>query len=210
MFLIWPEIDTYVASLFYDFNEHVFLGDKFYVLYIVYKVFAYIHVPLLIALIAYSIYCQHAKLFDHKRRALFLLCALLLGPGLFVNVTLKDNSIGRARPEQTVAFGGEARFTSAFEYSGECEKNCSFTSGHASIGFVLIAAAWAARRRYYFIAGCILGGLLGVVRIAQGAHFLSDVLFSFWAVYLVSLFLARCFNLTIKQRTVAGVQQAAA
>lgn len=199
VFLIWPELDLIIADAFYDRNSGEFLGDKPYILHLAYKIFAYIHFPLLLSLIFYSIYYHHRNRMSLKKRSLFLLCTLLLGPGLLVNIVLKDNSIGRARPEQTVLYGGSSEFTSPFEYSGECRKNCSFTSGHASIGFALIAVAWAARRRYYFIAGCVLGGLLGLMRMSQGAHFASDVLFSFWGVYFVSLCAAKYFRLNISR-----------
>lgn len=199
VFLLWPNLDITITNAFYDQGSGQFLGDHKLFLYVFYKIFAYIHFPLLIGLIAYSVYYHHKSRFTLKKRSLFLLFSLLLGPGLLVNIVLKDNSIGRARPEQTALYGGDSRFTTPFEYSGECRKNCSFTSGHASIGFALMAVAWAARRRYYFIAGCTLGALLGLMRIAQGAHFASDVLFSFWAVYFVSLVTAKYFKLSISR-----------
>lgn len=199
VFLLWPSLDIAIANAFYDQDSGQFLGDHKFMLHVLYKIFAFIHFPLLIGLIAYSIYYHQKSRFTMKKRSLFLLFTLLLGPGLLVNIVLKDNSIGRARPEQTALYGGDSRFTTPFEYSGECRKNCSFTSGHASIGFALIAVAWAARRRYYFIAGCTLGALLGLMRIAQGAHFASDVLFAFWAVYFVSLLMAKYFKLSISR-----------
>ena len=35
-----------------------------------------------------------------------------------------------------------------------------------------------------FWSGVALGGLLGIVRIVQGGHFTSDVIFSFVVVYV--------------------------
>ena len=46
-----------------------------------------------------------------------MLFLLLLGPGLLVNVVLKDNSTGRARPSQVLEFGGSHQFSSPFEIS---------------------------------------------------------------------------------------------
>ena len=38
------------------------------------------------------------------------------------------------------------------------------------------------RRRWWF-TGLLLGGMVGVVRIMQGGHFLSDILFAFLAIW---------------------------
>jgi lipid A 4'-phosphatase len=126
-----------------------------------------------------------------RRAAAFVALVQLLGPGLLVNVVFKDQW-GRARPHQVQAFGGELRFTPAWQPSDQCHKNCSFVSGDASVGFGLIALAWVTRRRgAWFAAGLAVGAALGVMRMAQGSHFLSDVIFSFYAVWFVAWALAR-------------------
>ena len=48
-----------------------------------------------------------------RRAAAYVALALLLGPGLMVNVLFKDQW-GRARPGQVTEFGGTARFTPAW------------------------------------------------------------------------------------------------
>jgi lipid A 4'-phosphatase len=123
------------------------------------------------------------------RQAIFVLMALTLGPGLVVNGAFKEHW-GRARPSQLVEFGGDKRFTPAWHMADQCESNCSFTSGHAAIGFFPMAMAWlfVGRRRHYMLVGGMAFGLLvGFARMSQGAHFLSDVLFSGWAIYFTSL-----------------------
>ncbi len=114
-----------------------------------------------------------------NRVIVFLLFALAMGPGIFVNAVLKDHW-GRARPFQVTEFGGDRRFTAAFVVSDQCKKNCSFVSGDASLGYFGLAFFFIARRRKAFIAGAgiLAGSLFGLVRMAQGAHFLSDVIFS--------------------------------
>jgi lipid A 4'-phosphatase len=65
--------------------------------------------------------------------------------------------------------------------SDQCDDNCSFPSGHAALGFWAIAFALLAppRRRKLAVAAAVgFGALIGAVRIAQGAHFLSDVIAS--------------------------------
>lgn len=126
------------------------------------------------------------------RRALgYLALAILLGPGLVVNVLFKDQW-GRARPNQIEAFGGERQFTPAWVLSDQCQNNCAFVCGDASIGFVLLALAYVSRRpRRWHAAGLLAGGFLGLMRVAQGGHFFSDVVFSWYAVAFSAWLLAR-------------------
>jgi lipid A 4'-phosphatase len=114
-----------------------------------------------------------------NRIIIFLLLTLGIGPGLIVNVILKDHS-GRARPYQITGFGGNHHFTPAFVISDQCKTNCSFVSGDASIGYFGLAFVFVMRRRRILIASAAMfaGTLIGIVRMAQGAHFLSDVVFA--------------------------------
>ncbi|MBI1273718.1 MAG: phosphatase PAP2 family protein [Alphaproteobacteria bacterium] len=110
----------------------------------------------------------------------FLLGALLIGPGLTANLVLKDHW-GRARPSQIEQFGGTAQFTPPLLPADQCVRNCAFVSGDASFGFYLAAFAYlaaGARSRRLFLAGLGAGGLMGVNRIAMGAHFMSDVIYA--------------------------------
>lgn len=108
---------------------------------------------------------------------LFLLLALLIGPGLTANTLLKDNW-GRARPLQVREFDGASRFTPWWQPAQECRDNCSFVAGDPSFGFMLAAAGLVAsrRRRLWFWGGTAMGVVMGINRIAMGAHFLSDVM----------------------------------
>ena len=199
-FLVFNQVDLWVASLFYDPEKQMFfLKDAFFIKW-VYVIFAKPQVVLLPLLIGASIYCFN-KYRDGDRFKKwvfsFLLASLVCGPGILVNLVLKDNSIGRARPVHIQEFGGDKTFTPAFVYSGQCEKNCSFVSGHASIGFYLIGLGWLFRKRYMFWLGFALGAYVGMVRIVQGGHFLSDVVLAFWAVYFVNCGLAQLFALNV-------------
>ena len=110
---------------------------------------------------------------------LFLALALAAGPGVVANVIFKEHW-GRARPAQIQDFGGSKQFTPPMVLSNQCSRNCSFVSGDPSAGFYLHTFAYVARRRQrtIFYGGIAIGLLIGVLRIAQGAHFFSDVLFS--------------------------------
>ena len=135
-------------------------------------------------------------LFMPNRHLAFLLISLAIGPGFLVNSLLKSHG-GRARPHTVVEFGGTKSFSPAYVVSDQCKKNCSFVSGDAAIGYFVmlfrfILSNWA---RSVLISGIFLGSAIGFVRIAQGAHFLSDIIFAgfltFSVGWLLSLFMLR-------------------
>lgn len=114
------------------------------------------------------------------REAAFVSLSLAVGPGLVVNSLLKE-WWGRARPSQIVEFGGEALFSPALLLSDQCAGNCSFASGHGALGFWVVAFAMLAPspwRPAAMAAALSFGFLIGMVRVAQGGHFLSDVVFA--------------------------------
>jgi lipid A 4'-phosphatase len=111
---------------------------------------------------------------------LFLAAVLAVGPGLIANTMLKDNW-ARPRPTQIVEFGGSQPFTPVLERSGQCDRNCSFVSGETASIFALgFAVALLARRRRATLMGVavLAGSLIGFIRIGEGGHFLSDVVFA--------------------------------
>ena len=119
----------------------------------------------------------------------YLLAVFLLGPGLLVNGVLKEHW-GRARPSQIVEFGGDMHYTPPLVIADQCGHNCSFVSGEASLGFAFgafgFAARTARRRRLGFAAGAGLGSAFGLLRMAQGGHFLSDVIFAGLFIFLLA------------------------
>jgi lipid A 4'-phosphatase len=112
---------------------------------------------------------------------LFILLCVAVGPGLIINVVLKDHW-GRPRPRQIVEFGGRLEYTQPFIPSISYGK--SFPCGHCSVGYLYAAGWWVWRRRRprlavaSLVSGLILGTLLGIGRMAGGAHFLSDAVWS--------------------------------
>ncbi|MES1155895.1 MAG: phosphatase PAP2 family protein, partial [Pseudorhodoplanes sp.] len=78
-------------------------------------------------------------------------------------------------------FGGTHNFMAWWDTSGTCISNCSFVSGEASSAFAVfaLAALVPSPWRYPAIGMAILyGASVGLIRMAVGAHFLSDVLFA--------------------------------
>ena len=190
VFALSPNLDLQVAAAFYDSELQQFPADDALIVEIVYRVFADIHIPILLLLIGLLIRWrgpQEGYTARRKRQTIFLLTTLLVGPGLVTHTFLKDNSFDRPRPRQIEAFDGAAAYAPPFHYSGECRRNCSFVSGHAAIGFWFLVFGWALQQRRWFVIGVMIGLLVGGFRVIQGAHFLSDVVFAFWVVYFTGL-----------------------
>ena len=124
-----------------------------------------------------------------RGKAVFILLFLALGPGLLINVLLKDQ-LGRARPREAVDFGGSHQFTQLWQPSSAGE-NSSFPSGHAAIAFFSMAPWFVLRdnRRAtaagFLVFGLVFGSLVGIARILQGGHFVSDVVWAGGLMYLV-------------------------
>lgn len=195
LFVLWPGLDPLVSGWFYD-AERGFHLERHLLVTIPYRLFARIHVLTLLLLLGMlgAAALWRARFGHWLRPGVFLLALLLLGPGLLVNSVVKENS-GRPRPNDTVLFGGKMGFQRTFDLRGNCYTNCSFVSGHAAGGYWFIGLAWALRRRRWLLLGIVIGTLVGIGRIVQGGHFLSDVVFAFWIVYGCALLLARLLSL---------------
>ena len=194
VFVSFPNLDLRVATAFYDSELKLFAANDALIVEIVYRVFADIHIPILLLLIGLLIRWrghQEGVTARRKRQTVFLLTTLLVGPGLITHTLLKDNSFDRPRPRQIEAFDGAAAYAPPFHYSGECRRNCSFVSGHAAIGFWFLVFGWALQQPRWFVIGVMIGLLVGGFRVIQGAHFLSDVVFAFWVVYFTGLLCRR-------------------
>jgi lipid A 4'-phosphatase len=188
LFLFAPEIDLATSRLFYDAKGGFVLSDwpPVVVLYRAVPAISW-GTLILVGVGAAWLFLVGRPIWRLDRKALvFLVVSMAVAPGLLANSLLKDHW-GRARPVQVEAFGGPHHFTPAPLPAAECDGNCSFVSGHAALGFSLVGFALllpAGRPRRGAIAAAIgFGALVGLGRIAQGAHFLSDVVFAGLLVY---------------------------
>jgi lipid A 4'-phosphatase len=185
--LAFPTLDLAVSALFYRPSDGFFLHDHPVVVF-VYRTVPWAAAGLAVGLssvLLSSLIFARAR--PWRRGTGYLLLVLVVGPGVMVNTLLKDHW-GRARPHQLEQFGGARYFTPALLPADQCDRNCSFVSGHAALGFYLAAIGFVAthRRRVWLVAGLVAGTAIGLVRIVQGGHFLSDVVFSFFVVYAVA------------------------
>ncbi|HTV36574.1 MAG TPA: phosphatase PAP2 family protein [Xanthobacteraceae bacterium] len=114
------------------------------------------------------------------RAALFLVATLALGPGVLTNVILKDHW-GRARPIDVAELGGTFRFTAWWDPRGDCPDNCSFIAGEPSGAIWTLAPAALAPPQWRLLAyagALAFGAAVGLMRIAAGGHFFTDVVFA--------------------------------
>jgi membrane-associated phospholipid phosphatase len=120
--------------------------------------------------------------------AIFIFLTVSLGPGLLVNGVLKPNW-GRPRPRVVTELGGLQEYREFYKPAMGLPGQ-SFPCGHCSVGFSY-ALFWLIFRRRnkwvatsFLLSAIIIGSLMGIGRMADGGHFLSDVV---WAA-LISWF----------------------
>jgi lipid A 4'-phosphatase len=192
LFLLAPGIDTVVSSTFY--GDRHFIGNSSFTVRFARDCFSAFFISACALTVVGLILSGRSKFgwlgfkFD---KWLFLALCLVMGPLVVTNIGLKDHW-GRARPKNVVEFGGDKIFTPPFPPATQCVHNCSFVSGEASSVYVVFfAGAFLLRRRSrkMVLLGVTMGSLAGLVRIAQGGHFLSDVIFAgvFMAATVASL-----------------------
>lgn len=181
-----PIVDQYVAALPYTPDTRVFYGELALWCKIVYLAVPLLTILMVLVPIVWLFISRHDKA---KRNvvikfSLIFYLTLILGPGLVVNAVFKDHW-GRPRPYQVLRDG---KTYSPFWVPHFTEKaDNSFPGGHASIGFFIGVPLLALGRRKSAIAASIFGGtLVGCVRILQGGHYLSDVIFSGIFVWLIA------------------------
>ena len=198
---LWTALDLWAAALFVGPAAPVHAVDWWWVRLIneyVPTVFRYF---LLLAFLAW-VGARLNRRWQSWRLALaFVVVAGILGPGAVVNWGFKDNW-QRARPYQVENFGGSQKFSRAAVMTDQCDANCSFVSGHVACGVFLISLGLVHRRRQrvWAAVGTLAGLAIGFSRMADVAHWLSDVLWAFpitlaisWLVWkaLLRLFYSR-------------------
>lgn len=131
------------------------------------------------------------KLRPYRKQAVYLAAVMIIGPGLLVNTLFKDN-FGRPRPRDIIEFGGQQQYHQLLQ-SDWGNTGRSFPCGHCSAAFYFVVLYFCARgrkSRWLPYAGLTFGlgyGIfMGIARIVQGGHFLSDVLWSAGIVYLTA------------------------
>ena len=121
------------------------------------------------------------------RSMLFLLATLALAPGVLANGVLKEHW-GRPRPIEVREFNGDQTFVPWWDPRGACDQNCSFISGEGAGAFWTMAPAALAPapvRAAAYAAALVFGTAVGVMRIAVGGHFFTDIAFAGVLTFLI-------------------------
>jgi len=147
--------------------------------------------PAVGALIIKLVLPRH-KMLMSGRAIVFLIATMALGPGLLVNVVLKDHW-GRPRPIDVMQFGGAQHYVAWWDPRGDCPGNCSFVSGDVAGAMWTMAPAALTPPQWRLLAyGAALAFTAGMatIRVMAGAHFVSDGIFAgvftfliVWVVY---------------------------
>ncbi len=184
-------LDIKLQAYFYSSSEGWFLKFKpFWDYFYRYGIFpGYLFGLAGLVMIAVSYW--NTKYVQYRRAAFMLVYTLVLGPGIIINLGLKDHW-GRPRPFEIKEFGGKQQFLCVCVL-GQSEGGKSFPCGHCSMGFFLAVPYLIFRKRKrklaytFLISGVLYGLLIGLSRMIAGGHFPSDILWSGGIVWLVAL-----------------------
>jgi lipid A 4'-phosphatase len=190
VFGLYPDLDLRLASLFFNPESKRFL--QFHHPWMMdvrdatmWLVTAMVLVP--VGAFALKALWPRRPLLVPARAILFLSLTMALGPGLVVNAGLKENW-NRSRPVDVPQLAGSEKFTPWWDVRGGCEKNCSFVSGDSAGAFWTLAPAALAPPQWRPVAyagALAFGSFVGLLRMAFGGHFFTDVIFSGVFVFLV-------------------------
>ena len=193
LFNTFPQIDLYASTRFFvreacktaatlgencgyfPYRRETYLG----LLRIVFFRLPYVIAIVMLWKLAHC-YWQFGSTFNVARARAFkvALGSLIIGPGLLVNLVLKEHW-GRPRPWQTLDFGGQLDFVQVGSMAGKCVSNCSFVSGEAAGAgwlFCLIVFVPQPARSALALPLAAISFLAPAMRLAFGAHYLSDVI----------------------------------
>jgi len=189
IFIKWPELDITFSRLFFDGQAFPLsqntalqrlrsLTDVIGAMILATSLFLICHRP------------SRSYLGIQIRDLLVPLIVYGIGVGLIVDLILKE-FIGRARPRSILEFGEAGVFTVPWQMSDACQSNCSFSSGEAAGAMAMFSILAMVPKGPVRILACLVMAfltiMLGLNRIAFGAHFLSDVLISMLLIIAVIL-----------------------
>jgi lipid A 4'-phosphatase len=190
LFALYPELDLAIARPFYDAAKQDF-SLRFHPtlawlrnesMWVVTALIA----PAVVALVL-KLLLPFTRMLMSGRAVVFLIATLILGPGLLVNVIMKDY-LPRSRPIDVPEFNGSERFVAWWDPRGVCPKNCSFVAGESAGAFWTLAPAaltplpW---RPLAYAGAVAFGSAVGALRIVFGGHFFTDVVFAGVSMFVI-------------------------
>lgn len=190
VFAVFPELDLVVARFFYDEMSRRFPASaggfaqfcRRSAMWIAWGFAA----PAMLALIGKIIWPER-PMFMRGRTAIFLVTTILMTAVVLPNLVFKEYW-GRPRPVATKVFGGPHDFRPWWDPRGTNPHNGSFFSGEAATAFWTFAPASLAPapvRPLAYLGVIIFGLTTGILRIAFGGHYVSDIVAAGLAAYFV-------------------------
>jgi lipid A 4'-phosphatase len=190
VFGLYPQLDLVVAGWFYDPVARDFPARLVPVAAFARDLAMWIAwafaVPSIVAVVVKCVRPLKPLILP-GRTVLFLLVTITLTAGILSNLAFKSHW-GRPRPVSVTEFAGPWPFKPWYDPTGDCPRNCSFFSGEGVTAFwtyapaALAPPAW---RPVAYVAATAFGLATGGLRMAFGGHFLTDVLASGLAAFLV-------------------------
>ena len=184
---VGSSVDIYFSHLFYFGNNQFLLQSYYYITIFFRKIILLSVIIYIFILPIFSFFLPIKKLYlkyEFKLKDIFFLWVIgIFNLGIVVNLFFK-NIWGRARPGDILQLGGKENFTPWYQVSDACTNNCSFVSGDAAVGFSLIALYFLTKKIAFFWLSLFFGFGIGLIRIMEGGHFVSDIVMSAVILYL--------------------------
>lgn len=187
--LFWfTDLDIRLAGLFYNPKDP---GDVWpYQYWWPYKLLYDYAFPFtvcagVISLGVYVVSHFHAYTRRFRRRALYILLVIAIGPGVVVNLVFKEHW-GRPRPMHVSNFGGQYAYVPPTKFGHTPDK--SFVCGHCAVGYTFFVLYFLSQnhKTFYFLLTLVVAWTMGFTRMTSGGHFVSDILWSGYLVFLVA------------------------
>ncbi len=187
-FYCYPQWDIKISSFFWDKSHFIYLsqpwvnwanGIRKFLNILIWLVGIFVFIGLIFSFI-FKKFKKNKKL---KSIFFYLLICIILGPGLLVNWGLK-NHWGQPRPVQIQQFSGDLSYQKDWVVSKQCPTNCAFVCGDCAGAFIFMAFVplLRSRKKIMWTSGIFIilfSGLIGLIRLGQGGHFISDILLAY-------------------------------
>ena len=180
VYVAYPELDLLVSKSFFS-PEHGFIFNNPNMNFLSKTIMWLGRIILFVVLlVAVKNFLQNG--FNQSKQTCVALLILIVGN--LVLVPSIKNYWDRGRPVYTTNFGGDVLFSSPLKPINKASNNHSFVSGHAAGGYsLMIFAAFTSHRKRWLRRGILTGFSIGIFRVMQGSHYLSDILFAFFPIW---------------------------
>jgi len=182
--------DRRFVNLLYADGEFMYKQSS--ILHVIYEVAAWPAILLaFVCFVYFLISLIRRRPGDLRLISLGICLSIIVGPALLVNFVFKDY-YGRPRPKQVEQYGGEMEYLTVL-VPGTEKYGRSFPSGHSAVGYVMLVlflTGLSVRNplAWWALAFAIpYGTVIGMARVLQGAHWLSDVMWSLGIIYYCTL-----------------------